>query len=389
MRTLIVLDNLYTGGVASSFYNYLQYASARMDCSLLIFDEDSVDMSRIPSNVQMIKPSKLLHILGKNRQNLKKESYFLLLYKAVLTVLGRIINGEFARKWLMCFIKIVKKFGTFDLAIAFSQDDGWKSISKGCTDFVLQKVDAKCKAVLIHCDYQNFGGYHPNQEKSYSLLDYIICVSESCKERFCACFPNLRDKTIACENFTDVERIKKLAGEGITYPTGMTNFVTISRLSAEKGLDRTIRVFKKLLDEGMDRFTWTVVGGGLQYEALKKQIKECNLEDHIFLVGNKENPYPYLKNASAFILPSFNEASPMVYGECAVLGIPIITTNTCSAVEMVEKRNWGIVVENSEEGIEKGLRAAMNGQIGTSEICSGINDNAEMQFCKFLHAVQN
>ena len=41
----------------------------------------------------------------------------------------------------------------------------------------------------------------------------------------------------------------------------------------------------------------------------------------------------------------------MVFGECVTLGVPIITTNTVSAKELVEQRNVGYVCENSEEGL--------------------------------------
>lgn len=389
MKTLVILDNLHTGGVTTSLYNFLNYVSARMDCSLMVFHEESIDPERLPSGVRVIKPPRLLHVLGKTRRELAKESRLLWLYKAFLTVVCRLTNGEFARKFLFCFLP--KQAEHYDLAISYSQDDAWKSISKGCNDYVIKKVKAKYKAALIHCDYQNFGGYHPKQQKRFSQFQKIICVSEPCAERFAVCFPKLREKTIACENLTDIDRITKYAGNGVEYPQKSTNFVTISRLSAEKGLERTIRAFKNLYDEGCVNFTWTIVGDGLQQERLQKLVAEYGLQDKIFLIGNRSNPYPYLKNASVFILPSFNEAAPMVYGECAALKVPILTTDTCSAREIVQSRNWGSVVENSMEGIEKGLRSILNGKIdlaGFYDKTTAINDYAEKQLISFLRMVE-
>ena len=390
MKTLIVIDNLYTGGVASSLYNFLNHVSERMNCSLMVFHEESIDPERLPSGVRVIKPPRLLHVLGKTRRELAKESRLLWLYKAFLTVLCRLTNGEFARKFLFCLLP--KQAEHYDLAISYSQDDGWKSISKGCNDYVLDKVDAKYKAALIHCDYQNFGGYHPKQQERFSQFQNIICVSEPCKERFASCFPALREKTVACENFTDEKRVQKLAADAVEYLSGSINFVTVSRLGEEKGLERTVRVFGRLHAEGCRPFTWTIVGDGPEYERLKALITQNGLQERIFLAGRKTNPYPYLKNASAFILPSFNEAAPMVYGECAALHIPIITTNTCSAVEMVENRKWGIVVENSERGLEDGIRAALNGSLDRSRFfCEGgrINQCAAAQWEAFLGSVKN
>ena len=300
MKTLIVLDNLYTGGVATSLYNYLRYASERMECTLMVFHEDSIDEERLPENVRVIKPPRLLHILGKNRYELAQESRFLWLYKAFLTVLCRFTNGEFARRFLFCFLPKQKE--RFDLAISYSQDDGWKSISKGCNDYVLDKVTAKYKAALIHCDYQDFGGYHPKQQKRFSRFNSIICVSESCRERFAGCFPELRGQTVACENLTDVARVQKLAQEAVVYPEGSMNFVTVSRLGEEKGLERTLHVFRKLRDEGCRRFTWTIVGDGPERERLQALIAEGGLQEQVILAGSQKNPYPYLKNASLNML---------------------------------------------------------------------------------------
>ena len=36
IKTLVVIDNLYTGGVATSLYNYLYFAHELMDIHLLI-----------------------------------------------------------------------------------------------------------------------------------------------------------------------------------------------------------------------------------------------------------------------------------------------------------------------------------------------------------------
>ena len=49
----------------------------------------------------------------------------------------------------------------------------------------------------------------------------------------------------------------------------------------------------------------------------------------------------------------------MVFGEAAALGVPVLTTNTVSAVELVQKRNAGFVCENSEEGIRQTLKTLL------------------------------
>lgn len=387
IKALIVIDNLHTGGVASSLYNYLHFVHDKMDCSLLVFNEESIDNEKIPSDVKVYATARILHILGKNRAEMSKESKLLSLFRTFLFVISRYINGECARFLLWPF---VKRIAGFDLALSYAQDDSWTSLSKGCNDFVIKKVDAPYKAAMVHCDYMNFGGYSPKQVKLLSKMDSIICVSESCKISFSRCFPSLANKVIACENFTNVSDIRNKAANAFEYSNQKINFVTVCRLSVVKGLSRTVEALRKLKEEGYMNFTWTIVGDGPERNNLLRQISEFNLTSCIEMVGNKENPYPYIKNASCFLLPSLHEAAPMVFGEASSLGVPVLTTETCSAIELVQSRGIGYVVDNSIEGIYKGIKMILDDPVHIKHLSieeTDINSNATSQFNQFIELI--
>ena len=82
------------------------------------------------------------------------------------------------------------------------------------------------------------------------------------------------------------------------------------------------------------------------------------MQENIILHGQQTNPYRFMKNANFFLLPSFHEAAPVVYFEAAAINLPVLTTNTMSAVELVEKRLCGTVCENSDEAIYNMLKNA-------------------------------
>ena len=73
------------------------------------------------------------------------------------------------------------------------------------------------------------------------------------------------------------------------------------------------------------------------------------------MLGEQDNPYRYMINADMLVVPSYHEAAPVVFQEAQVLGLPVFTTNTLSANEMVSDR-YGMVVENSEEAMIKGMQ---------------------------------
>ena len=50
----------------------------------------------------------------------------------------------------------------------------------------------------------------------------------------------------------------------------------------------------------------------------------------------------------------------MVFDEAACLGVPVLTTDTLSAAEMVESRSIGIVCSQSTDDIERMIKTALD-----------------------------
>jgi len=54
-------------------------------------------------------------------------------------------------------------------------------------------------------------------------------------------------------------------------------------------------------------------------------------------------------------IPSRSEAAPLVIGEAACLGTPILSTKTSSALEMIQETGFGWVCENSVQSMMEAL----------------------------------
>ena len=131
-------------------------------------------------------------------------------------------------------------------------------------------------------------------------------------------------------------------------------------------------IFRGLKLKGLD-FIWRIAGDGPDKAEILRITDEYGLKQNIVLLGNLKNPYPYFKSADALLVPSYNEAAPMVFSEARIFGTPIITTNTLSAEEMVTKTNAGIVCENNDAAlsdcVEKFIRNfTPSGEKHTAEI---------------------
>ena len=84
-------------------------------------------------------------------------------------------------------------------------------------------------------------------------------------------------------------------------------------------------------------------------------VKRLGLEASVTLLGEMPDPYGYLKAVDVLLIPSFSEAAPMVIGEAASLGTPVLSTRTSSAEEMIVRPGYGWVCDNTQAGITEGL----------------------------------
>lgn len=84
-------------------------------------------------------------------------------------------------------------------------------------------------------------------------------------------------------------------------------------------------------------------------------INEYKIEETFHILGKKENPYPYIKDADYFCLLSEFEGYGMVLEEAKILQKPIIITNT-AAREAVEKYEMAKILENTKDGIYNGIK---------------------------------
>ena len=84
-------------------------------------------------------------------------------------------------------------------------------------------------------------------------------------------------------------------------------------------------------------------------------IKENKLENSFVLLGKKENPYPYIKDADYFCLLSEFEGYGMVLEEAKILNKAIIITDT-AAREAVDNYKNKEIIENSEKAIYEKIK---------------------------------
>ena len=219
----------------------------------------------------------------------------------------------------------------------------------------------------------------PEILKQCPQFDVMVYCSQKIKDLMHIHHPDLhfpREKVII--NAISIEEIKVKAAEKIEAFSEKPSFVSVGRLHYRKGYHKLIEAHTKLIREGHDHQI-LIVGEGEHRQNLEKLIKENKVERTFILLGNKMNPYPYIKNADFFILPSESEAWPLVIAEALILQKPIIATDTGDVSMMIAPEKTGILIPYKVEEMYYSMKRFLTDKPLISDLKSNLQ-NIEDQF---------
>lgn len=354
LKMLIAYPAMMIGGSTTSLLSILSLLDyGRYDVDLLLNRNTGELLDKLPPQVRLLPPA--LKYPGRRSGLLRRllSPRYLWVYwqsRRISRRSGVAIHGPqyLEMKDVEFFREIPDEY---DVAVAFLEGDRCK--------FVARHVNAKRKIAWIHVNYRD-SGFDPDYDRStMAAFDRIVLVSDDCKRAFDEAFPELRERTCVIENILSAEVIRARAAEVCDYqvPQNRINLVTTCRINfRSKGLDRVISAWSRLSREGVRGLRWHIIGDGCDMPKLRDMIDSAGLQDDIHLLGMQTNPYKFMRAMDLFFLPSRWEGKPMAVTEAFMLGLPALVTEYSSAREQVRDGIDGMILENSEEGIYRGLR---------------------------------
>ena len=253
---------------------------------------------------------------------------------------------------------LYKKYVTesYDVEIAFFGSETIKIIS-GSTNKQASRI-GWIHNVNLEDDIPPLGSLK-KAKKVYHDIGTLICVSKASKARVGEVFGRT-EGVFAVNNPNDTAAIRKKATEGKAPEKKNFTFVNISRMDDhQKGFLRLFPVLRRLLDEGFEFSLW-VVGDGIDYDRIREAAKETGLSDCVTFFGKQANPYPYLRAADMYLSASYFEGFSMVMMEAVILAKPMLSTDVSGARDMLGDSRYGMVVENSAEGLYEGMKKILS-----------------------------
>lgn len=242
----------------------------------------------------------------------------------------------------------------YDVEVAFFRGTPVKIIS-GSTNKNAKKI------AWVHSDFKkckgitgSFGNIE-NAIKAYKKFDKVVCVSKQAQVSFQEVVGNTENVT-TIYNINSIEEILEKANEKIEkIGSECFSIITVGRLlNNPKGFDRLLEVCKRLNEDKLD-YTLTIVGEGPDGEKMQDYISENNL-NNVFLAGMQENPYKFIKHADLLVCSSYYEGYNLTVAESLIVGTPVLSTNCTGPCEILDNGKYGMIVENSIEGLYQGIK---------------------------------
>ena len=190
----------------------------------------------------------------------------------------------------------------------------------------------------------------------FPQFDHMVYCSEKIMQIMHRSYPNLKyPPESVIINAVPVDEIRKKSEEKIPDFKNRPVFVSVGRLHTRKGYHKLMDAHHKLLKEGFEHSV-VIIGDGEELPNLLLQQKNLGVEETFIFACNKMNPYPYIKNADFFIMPSESEAWPLVISEALILQKPIIATRVGDVELMIEDDKTGHLIRYETSEIYEAMK---------------------------------
>ena len=230
----------------------------------------------------------------------------------------------------------------------------------GMRDEILNSPQKSSKKIVwIHNDLRKteFHDYTDDEIRKFFGFDKIMVISKYIQKDFenQAKTEQEKSRIVRIYNPLDTKEILTKAEQFDKHRFEVPTFVSVGTVFPQKGFDRLLKVHKRLLEDGLNHRI-LILGDGYDFENVKRLKSELGVDETARMLGFTDNPYPHIKAADFFVLSSRYEGFPTVLYEAVTLGKPIVATDVSGVRELLNEGDLGLIVENSEEGIYKGMR---------------------------------
>ena len=261
------------------------------------------------------------------------------------------VSLEYSHKYTRATMPPVGN-GVYDLAVSFLTPHY----------FVAEKVQAKKKAAWIHTDYSRLATDTDSELSMWAGYDHIVGVSEDVAKSFVSVFPSLAGKTTVIENILPEalirEQAKAFSADTEMPADGSIRLLSVGRFSHAKNFDNVPDICARIRAAGLP-VRWYLIGYGGEEPLIRQKIAEAGMQEHVVILGKKENPYPYISACDLYVQPSRYEGKAVTVKEAQLLGRPVVITAYPTSSSQLEDGTDGVIVPMDNAGCAENLASLL------------------------------
>jgi len=174
-------------------------------------------------------------------------------------------------------------------------------------------------------------------------------------------------------NVCDVSRVTRLAAEPLEeHLNHATTVLAVGRLDFQKGFDLLLESHARLRRRGME-YRLVITGEGPERRSLEMKATELGVADSVIFAGFVRNPYPLMRTARVFVLPSRFEGLPMVLLEALALGVPVVATDCATGPRevLMDGRLGRLVPPEDPEALAEAIEETIREGVGDEGVRRG------------------
>lgn len=318
IKVLFVIPEYSFGGTNKSLENLLALMDKeKYDISVYSLYEDGGDYYKKVFAPFIIKKSRLYYWLHDNIYTRK-----------IMGFVNKITKTDHFAFLYKYEAKYMQRRYDFNVVVAYQEGK--------VTEFGTYFHGVK-RIAWVQCDYPQLVGdvRYQTDKAYYDSYEKIVCVSDYTANSMRKFFKLPVGKVVGIHNTLDVQYIvSKAEGKVPEFDGSVFNIVSIGRLHEEKQFEKIPQIVSQM--KVSTPFYWYIIGSGPDEEVIRSEIEKYHLQDKVILLGMKDNPYPYIKNADLVVMTSRTESFSYVIAEAKLLHTPILSSDFPVAYEVLD-----------------------------------------------------
>lgn len=366
-RILIIGSDMEIGGAEKALLGLLDAIDTEQyEVDLFLLRHQGPLLKMLPKKINLLPEDSKYSDLGVPIVNVIKKGHIMI---ALARILGKISAKKYIKQNKMSNTNSVEIHYSFlytkrllpqisdeiyDLTIAFT------------VPYYLahEKANSRKCVAWLHTDYRHVDGNTTKELEVWNVYDNIVSISADVTKSFLSKFPTLKNKIVEIENIVTPAIIRDQADafevlQEMPNDLGVVKLLSVGRFCNAKNFDNIPEICSFILELG-GRVRWYIIGFGGDEQLIQSKIRKWHMEDYVFILGKKENPYPYIKACDIYIQPSRFEGKAVTVREAQILNKPVIITDYPTATSQIEDGKDGIIVPMDNLRCAEGIYGVMS-----------------------------